>query len=508
MKTSAVSLTVWFAHVLTLCALHEKPLTTRELDVSTTTSAKPTTNQDVRTKTATGSAMTTTTPADESLSDLTPPVTPAPELRGFPSTAEDDRRMTTFSTSPQNITSPYETSVSTKNMRVTTEQQKTGSGTESASINIQESTEISAHGTSVQLDHEVQRTTSTSWTEGGTDDASNTAVPQSYSTYQTDVTPTNTSYGTTHHQHPPPTTAQTSVEIRSTNQTPPDDTTNTDTPTGTSGQINITATSVPSTQVTSGSSENTELDIMDWTTEENTEEPVVSSTKIMDWTTEENTEALTTSQGTAYESMTNTTLRDRAWSTNTEDTGSTNTIMSKNISTSETKTPLWTTCFSKDSSPQPLRFSKLVCFITMWTLAMVASIFLGLTVFLWVRLSITKKRARLRGRGQGDRKGQGPAAKEKDSLWVEPGSSTEERVEFWYASGATVEEDRRRQARTRKNEQRHAGTEEDMWIQPKVTLKDITEFWYANGRVRHTEESHRMRERDGGDESEDEGHAE
>ncbi|MCI4384728.1 hypothetical protein PGIGA_G00041820 [Pangasianodon gigas] len=478
MKTSAVSLTVWFAQVLTLCALHENLLTTQELDVSITTSEKLTTNQDVRTKTETMTVMTTTMSAEELLSDWTPHLTPTLEMNGFTSSVEDERRNNMISTSHHNIMSPTEMAVSTNTTSVMTEYQETRTGTESTSLNIQEMTEISTSGTSIQLDHDVQTTTSTSWTEDRTSDTDEAnATTLIHSTNETDVTLTSGSYDTTDHQSPAPTTAGTSLEIFSTNQTHPDDTTNTVTPTGTSGRINITATPVRSTQVTSGSTENTE-------------EPLVSSTKMMDWETEENTEALATTRGNVYENTSNTTWRDGTWSMNPEDTWSTSTTTtSKNISTSET--PHWTNCFDEDSSPQPRRFSKLVCFITLWTLTMIASIFLGLTVFLWVSLSVRKKRARRTGRGWRDRKGQGPGA--KDSLWAELGSSAEERVEFWYTDGATVEEDKRkhraRQARTRKNGEKQVGTEEDMWIQPKVTLKDITEFWYANGRVRHDEET-------------------
>lgn len=492
MKTNAVSLTIWFAQVLTLCALHDNILTTEELDVSITTSEKLTTNQDVRTKTATMEGMTTTTSADELLSDLTPPLTPAPELSGFTNSVEDHGRNTTISTSHHNITSLTETAVSPNNASVATEYQETGRGTESTTINIQKTTEISTSGTSLQLEHDVLTTSSMSWTENGTsytDDANTTTVPLIYS----DVTLTSRSHGTTDHS-PAPITAGTHLEILSTNQTP-DNTTNTDTPTGTSGHIDITETPVQPIQVTSGSIENTE-------------EPVVFSTKKLDWKTEDNTEALSTTHRNVYENMANTTWRDGALPANTEDTWSIKTITTKNASASETETPHWTNCFNEDSSSQPHRFSKLACFLTMWTLGMIASIFLGLTVFLWVRLSITKKRARLKERGRRDRKGQGHAVKEKESLWAEPDSSTEERVEFWYTNGDMVEEDRRRhrgrQVRTRMKLERQVGTEEDMGIQPKVTLKDITEFWYSNGRVRLNKETQRMRE----SESKEETHTE
>ncbi|MCJ8738952.1 hypothetical protein PDJAM_G00041420, partial [Pangasius djambal] len=314
MKTSAVSLTVWFAQVLMLCAFHENLLTTQELDVSITTSEKLTTNQDVRTKTETMTAMTTTMSAEE-LSDWTPGLTPTLEMNGFTSSVEDERKNSMISTSHHNIMSLTEMAVSTNTTGVGTEYQETGTGTESTSLNIQETTEISTSGTSIQLGHDVQTTTSTSWTEdrtSDTDEANATMVPLIHSTYKTDVTLTSRSYDTTDYQSPAPTTAGTSLEIFSTNQTPPDDTTNTVTPTATSGRINITATPVRSTQVTSGSTEITE-------------EPLVSSTKMMDWETEENTEALATTRGNVYENTSNTTWRDGIWSTKPEDTWSTTT---------------------------------------------------------------------------------------------------------------------------------------------------------------------------------------
>ncbi|XP_060748756.1 mucin-2 [Tachysurus vachellii] len=571
MKKHAVSLTVWFAQVLTLCALHENHtdlLTRHELDVSTTTSQprKFTTNQDVSTKTAT---MTTVTSAEELLSDGM-----RWELSAFTSSLEDGRRNNTISTSDHNIMSLTETTVSTNSTSVMTEETETGTSPESKSINIQDMTEITTSKTSVQLDHDVQTTTSASWTEdrtSDTDEANTTGgeVPLIYSTHQTDVTQSRGSYDTTD-KSPAPSTAGTFLEILSTKQTPTDVTMNTATPAGTSGHINITAKQVHSTQVISDFTDKTEEPLvsnMDWKTEENTEdltttpgnmcnnttcttgrdeawpinsedirssnktllrnistsetetpagtsgtinttatpghstqvpsrqhpteesystenteEPLVSTTKMMDWKTQENTEDLTTTQVTVYDDMTNTTWRAGAWPTNTQDTWSTNSTMLKNISISETETPLWTNCLSHGSSSRSRRVSNLVCFITLWTLGMVASIFLGLTVFLWVRLSIVRKRAS--GRGWRDR-----TAKEKESLWAEPDSSNKERVEFWYAKGATAEEDKRRnrarRVRTRKDEEEDM----DMWIQPKVTMKDITEFWYANGRVRNDEES-------------------
>ncbi|KAM9456878.1 uncharacterized protein Hap1MRO34_018227 [Clarias gariepinus] len=610
MKSSAVSLSVWFVQVLTLCTLHESLLTAQETDVSITVSENPTANHNVQTTTTTAAVMTTPVSAAEA---------PTLELSKFTSPVQNERRNVTISVSQQHITRLTETTVSENTTSVLTEYQETGTVTESTSINVQKMAAISTSGTATQSDHDVQ--TSMSWTGDGPSDseeANTTTVPLVHSTYKTDATLTSGSYPTTDHQSPTPATTETwsYPEILSTNRTPFDDTMKTVTPTGTSGQINSTAMQGGSTQTTSSSTENTEEPLvsstktMEWTTQENTEEPLVStnstrmmawttqgnteeplmstnstrmmawitqenteeplmstnSTKTMEWTTQENTEeplvstnstktmewttkenteeplvstnstktmewttqnnteeplvsaskmiewtteplvsstemmawttqetteAQATSHVTIYD-IANTTWRDTTWSTNTEGLWSSNSTTSKNITTSETETPDWTNCFANSSS-QTRRFSNLVCFITIWSLAMIASIFLGLSVFLWVRLSVRKKRARIRGRERKDGKGHRPAAKEKQSLWAERGSSAEERVEFWYANGDVVEEGKRRQrarqVRTRMNKERQAGAEEDAWIQPKVTLKDITEFWHMKERGRHEEET-------------------
>ncbi|XP_016302468.1 flocculation protein FLO11-like [Sinocyclocheilus anshuiensis] len=125
------------------------------------------------------------------------------------------------------------------------------------------------------------------------------------------------------------------------------------------------------------------------------------------------------------------------------------------------------------------RPSKLVCFLTLWTLAMTATIFLGITIFLWVRLSVSKKKMKRRvKRGQ---------TCEKESLWAEPKASVQDRVEFWYVNGSTLEADRKEKDRRRmKRRGREQDNEENsLWIQPRVTVEDITEFWYAN---RHMKE--------------------
>lgn len=125
----------------------------------------------------------------------------------------------------------------------------------------------------------------------------------------------------------------------------------------------------------------------------------------------------------------------------------------------------------------PLRSSKVICLIVLWILAMTAAVFLGLTIFLWVRFSVQKER-----RGSG---GQRETAKgvEMGSLWAAQNLSVEERVEFWYANGETMEFDNRRidRGKIRQEEKGRGGETESLW--PRVTLDDITDFWYANGRA-------------------------
>lgn len=144
----------------------------------------------------------------------------------------------------------------------------------------------------------------------------------------------------------------------------------------------------------------------------------------------------------------------------------------------DTESKAWPTCLN----PKPKsRQSTLMCFITVWTLAMTATIFLGITIFLWVRLSVFKKKMKRREKG-----GQ---TCEKESLWADPKASVQERVEFWYVNGSTMEadrkqKDRKRQARMKIRGQEQDRNENDLWIQPKVTVDDITEFWYANRRMK------------------------
>lgn len=148
------------------------------------------------------------------------------------------------------------------------------------------------------------------------------------------------------------------------------------------------------------------------------------------------------------------------------------------------KNSLLPECFITNS--KQTQQSKLVCFITLWTLAMVASVFLGIIIFLYVRLSILKKRGKIRGGGQGEKGGQ---KEEKESLWADPKASVQERVEFWYVNGSTLEADRkergkRREERVKGKKVEQNRCESELWIQPVVTEDDITEFWHANRKMK------------------------
>ncbi|XP_063047093.1 mucin-2 [Engraulis encrasicolus] len=156
--------------------------------------------------------------------------------------------------------------------------------------------------------------------------------------------------------------------------------------------------------------------------------------------------------------------------------------------------------------------TKLTLFLTMWVLAMLASFFLGLSIFLWARLSavrrsgswmVQKEREKDRGRGVngraggGGRGGRGGGAQERgtaeecDSLWASPSATVEERVEFWYANATMTnssdrhrgrrDSDRRRNGSERKREVMNGG----LWSQPRVTVADITEFWYGRDKARN-----------------------
>ena len=134
-------------------------------------------------------------------------------------------------------------------------------------------------------------------------------------------------------------------------------------------------------------------------------------------------------------------------------------------------------CKDVNRTSSPLRSSRLICFIVLWALGVTAAVFLGLTIFLRVCLSVQKERGR-RGSGRLRETAKGL---DMQSLWVAQKSSVEERVEFWYANGATMEFDNRGKDSEKGRLKWERG--EGFWAQPKVTLDDITEFWYVNGRA-------------------------
>ncbi|KAL0197727.1 hypothetical protein M9458_006267, partial [Cirrhinus mrigala] len=127
-----------------------------------------------------------------------------------------------------------------------------------------------------------------------------------------------------------------------------------------------------------------------------------------------------------------------------------------------------------NTSPEPSsRQSTLVCLITLFTLAMTATIFLGISIFLWVRLSVFKKKLKRREKGG--------RSSEKESLWANPKASVQDRVEFWYVNGSTLEADRKEKDKKKQERMKRRGREQDneensLWIQPRVTVDDITEF--------------------------------
>lgn len=150
----------------------------------------------------------------------------------------------------------------------------------------------------------------------------------------------------------------------------------------------------------------------------------------------------------------------------------------------DTENRLWPECFDTNSKQTQLQ-SKLVCFITLWTLAITATVFLGISIFLWVRISVVKKRMTVSGRRQVEKGG----PRERESLWADPKTSVQERVEFWYVNGSTLEADRKergrkREERIKRKKQEQNQNENELWIQPRVTVDDLTEFWYANRRIK------------------------
>ncbi len=240
----------------------------------------------------------------------------------------------------------------------------------------------------------------------------------------------------------------------------------------------------------------------EWSTSQNTDIPMTtpSYTTAQDPTVTDAPEYHTSTDGVNHSttqeniyrltSSTATTGRENRTGTNTPDGTTTNinisviTDNSLNVTNkTDTENKVWPSCL--DTNPEPSRRSMLVCFLALWTLAMTATIFLGITIFLWVRLSVSKKKMKRRVKG-----GQ---TCEKESLWAEPKASVQDRVEFWYVNGSTLEAGRKEKDRRRmKRRGREQDNEENsLWIQPRVTVDDITEFWYANRRTKdeRTEET-------------------
>lgn len=242
-------------------------------------------------------------------------------------------------------------------------------------------------------------------------------------------------------------------------------------------------------------SDTTETVSNEWSTSQNTDIPMTTSayTTEQDPTVTDAPEYHTSTDGTnhsmtqenIYRFTNSTATTGRENRTGTDTPGGTTTNINISIITdnslnatnkTDTENKVWPSCL--DTNPEASRRSMLVCFLTLWTLAMTATIFLGITIFLWVRLSVSKKKMKRRVKG-----GQ---TCEKESLWANPKASVQDRVEFWYVNGSTLEADRKEKDRRRmKRRGREQDNEENsLWIQPRVTVDDITEFWYANRRVK------------------------
>ncbi|XP_043091711.1 mucin-2 [Puntigrus tetrazona] len=224
-----------------------------------------------------------------------------------------------------------------------------------------------------------------------------------------------------------------------------------------------------------------------WSTSQDTDSPMTTAAQGYATVTEYHTSTGGVNHSTTQEninSFTNyTATTGRENRTGTDTPGGTNisivTDISLNITNNstnktDTENKVWPSCLDT----KPSRQSMLVCFLTLWTLAMTATIFLGISIFLWVRLSVSKKKMKRRAKG-----GQ---ASERASLWADPKASVQDRVEFWYINGSTLEADRKeKNSRRMKRRGREQDNEENsLWIQPRVTVDDITEFWYANRRVK------------------------
>ncbi|KAG5832022.1 hypothetical protein ANANG_G00286700 [Anguilla anguilla] len=157
-------------------------------------------------------------------------------------------------------------------------------------------------------------------------------------------------------------------------------------------------------------------------------------------------------------------------------------------------------CTNKNKTTQdkpsfPSAHRKLICFIILWVLGVTATVFLWVTVFLGVRLSIQRKRKR----GGVDEEETRGAEQRGTSLWLRPTGTAEERAEFWYANGSCAAPggtgpNERRERRTGEGDEtrRKERETEDLWVQPKVTLAEITEFWYAHGKAKQDEDSEQL----------------
>ncbi|CAL8306155.1 unnamed protein product [Merluccius merluccius] len=133
-------------------------------------------------------------------------------------------------------------------------------------------------------------------------------------------------------------------------------------------------------------------------------------------------------------------------------------------------------------------FSRRVCFVALWALAMTVTLFFGLTVFLLVRLSARRQKLAEEGSPV-------PRARALDpgNMWAVRKLSLGEQAEFWYASPRTARQRGEATGRTavregeklvRGGRKETIGQEEgsSLWTQPRVTLEDISDFWYSNGR--------------------------
>ncbi|XP_062840823.1 location of vulva defective 1 [Trichomycterus rosablanca] len=501
MKTTAVSLTVWMAQVLMTCSLNS----TTNTDPSTTTALQMTTVW----KTVPTASLST----DQTQSITIPSGTEVPGFKtqnDFTNTTDNGSTINSI----QHITSPEVVTVSLNSTSLATKNDNPETGTVTR-VTLQEHTVTTGLSTTVQADHAVQTTSFLTWTEGrsekstsNTEASSTTASTVTWkdeineSTEYYEITPTtdhsiqvqtlnlestqNTEeplVSTTDVSMTPEaqtdqkttedhSTAQTTNTYNSINTTRSDDTTRTEAITGEGITVATNSTETQSTT----------------TAEATTGEGITTATNSTE------TQGTTTAEATTGEDLTVTSINlnnvtnitETRSATRTEASYTWTTLLSttnasENVSRTETKWTLWPNCYDndKDVSVTSGRSSKLVCFVTLWSLGMTASIFLGLTIFLWVRLSVIKKRARLKGRRD---KGEQKAAKERESLWAEHYTSAEDRVEFWYANGTTIEANKKGSKRQKKRpaktkDERKEEKEEDLWIQPKVTLQDITDFW-------------------------------